>query len=69
VVCEERLLANRDPLTPKEAQELIAALTQAPDPAFTDAIIALLVAGKDRGPPRVALHRVRPPRAGMPQDR
>jgi hypothetical protein len=47
VVCEARLLANREPLTPKEAQELIAALTQAPEPAYIDTITALLLAGKD----------------------
>ena len=45
-VCEERLLANREPLTPKEAHELIEALTQAHEPAYIDAITALLLAGK-----------------------
>jgi hypothetical protein len=46
VVCEERLFANREPLTPKEGQELIRALTQAREPAYIDAITALLLAGK-----------------------
>ena len=32
---------------PQEAHELIAALTQAPEPAYIDAITALLLAGKD----------------------
>jgi hypothetical protein len=44
--CEERLLANREPLTPKEAHDLIEALTQAHEPAYIDAITALLLAGK-----------------------
>ena len=47
VVCEERLLANREPLTSVEARELIEALTQAPEPAHIDAITKLLLAGKD----------------------
>jgi hypothetical protein len=47
VVCEARLLANREPLTPAEAHELIQALTQAREPAYIDAITALLLAGKD----------------------
>jgi hypothetical protein len=47
VVCEARLLANREPLTPKEAHELRAALTQALEPAYIDALTALLLAGKD----------------------
>jgi hypothetical protein len=47
VVCEERLLAHRAPVTAKEAAELIEALTQASEPAYIDAITALLLAGKD----------------------
>ena len=45
--CEARLFANREPLGPKQAQELIAALTQAPEPAYIDALTALLLAGVD----------------------
>lgn len=47
VVCEERLLANRAPLGPREAQELIRALTGAPEPAYIEALNALLLAGTD----------------------
>jgi hypothetical protein len=47
VVCEERLLGNRAPLTPAEARELQEALTQAPEPAYIDALTALLLAGRD----------------------
>jgi hypothetical protein len=47
VVCEERLLTNREPLTAKEAHELIQVLTRAAEPAYIDAITALLLAGKD----------------------
>ena len=47
LVCEERLLGNSEPLTPKEAHELLAALTQAAEPAYIDALSALLLAGKD----------------------
>ena len=46
VVCEERLLRNRDLLTPADMRDLIQALTQAPEPAYIDAITALLLAGK-----------------------
>ncbi len=49
VVGEERLLANRDPLTPADGHELIQALTLAPEPAYIDVITALLLAGKDPG--------------------
>jgi hypothetical protein len=49
VVCEERLLSNREPLTPKQAHELIQALTEAPEPAYIDAITALLLGGTDPG--------------------
>jgi hypothetical protein len=46
VVCEARLLANRGPLTPEERTELIEALTHGHEPAYIDAITALLLAGK-----------------------
>jgi len=46
-ICEARLHANREPLTGKESRELIEALTQAPEPAYIDAITSLLLAGKD----------------------
>jgi hypothetical protein len=47
VACEERLQQNHAPLTQQEAQELIRALTQEHEPAYIDAITALLLAGKD----------------------
>src|SRR5499425_677792 len=47
VVCEERLLKNSGPLSAKDARELIAALTQAPEPAYIDTLTALLLAGVD----------------------
>ena len=47
VVCEERLLANKEPLTPKEADELVRALTDSREPAYIDTITALLLAGRD----------------------
>ena len=46
VICEERFFANRAPLTAAEAQGLIEAL-KAPEPAYIEAISALLMAGKD----------------------
>ena len=46
-VCEERLLHNREPLTPRETQDLMRALLQEPEPAYIDAITSLLLAGKD----------------------
>lgn len=62
VLCESRLLANRAPLTPREAQELIEALTEAPEPAYIDAITALLLAGKD---PRQILDTMQVAAAGL----
>ena len=47
VACEERLLANAAPLTPRDARELTLALTEAPEPAYIEALTALLLAGKD----------------------
>jgi hypothetical protein len=46
-VCEKRLLQNAAPLTPAEAQRLIQAILAEPEPAYTHAITALLLAGKD----------------------
>ena len=46
VVTEARLLDNKDPLTPSEARELIAALTEQREPGYMDAITSLLLAGK-----------------------
>lgn len=47
VVCEERLLDNREPLTPQEAESLTRALTLEDEPAYIDTLTALLLAGKD----------------------
>jgi hypothetical protein len=44
---ERRLLANEMPLTPAESDMLLYALTKAPEPAYIEAISALLLAGKD----------------------
>jgi hypothetical protein len=44
--CEERLRANAEPLTPVETEQLIHALLEDPEPAYIDAITALLLAGK-----------------------
>ena len=46
IVCEARFHASKEPLTPKEAQTLIEALTQAPEPAYIEAITTLILAGK-----------------------
>jgi hypothetical protein len=43
---ERRLLANEAPLTPAEASMLITALLRAEEPAYIEAITALLLAGK-----------------------
>ena len=51
-VGEERLLANREPLTANESKELIEALTQQREPAYIEAITRLLLAGKS---PRLML--------------
>lgn len=45
-VVEERLLANAAPLTPAESEGLIAAITDPSEPAYIEAITALLLAGK-----------------------
>lgn len=45
--CEARLLANADPLTPAEAEHLVQALVAETEPAYIDALTALLLAGKD----------------------
>jgi hypothetical protein len=45
VVCEERLLANRGPLSASAQRELIAALIDAPEPAYIDALTRLLLDG------------------------
>ncbi|MGI8926434.1 MAG: hypothetical protein ACR2HN_07275, partial [Tepidiformaceae bacterium] len=44
---ERRLLANETPLTRAEGDMLFYALTRAPEPAYIEAISALLLAGKD----------------------
>jgi len=44
---ERRLLANSAPLTPAEAETLIQAILTEREPAYIDAITALLLAGKD----------------------
>jgi hypothetical protein len=43
---ERRLLANEAPLTPAESDMLLYALTRAPEPAYIEALNALLLAGK-----------------------
>jgi hypothetical protein len=43
---ERRLLANEAPVTPAEASMLITALLRAQEPAYIEAITALLLAGK-----------------------
>jgi hypothetical protein len=43
---ERRLLANEGTLTPSETDMLLYALVKAPEPAYIDAITALLLAGK-----------------------
>jgi hypothetical protein len=43
---ERRLLANEAPLTQSESDMLLYALTKAPEPAYIEAISALLLAGK-----------------------
>jgi hypothetical protein len=47
VVCEERLLANKEPLTSGEAADLVRALTEAREPVWIEAITALLLNGRD----------------------
>jgi hypothetical protein len=44
---ERRLLANEAPLTQSEADMLFYALTRAPEPAYIEALTALLLAGKN----------------------
>src|SRR5690606_27821060 len=44
---ERRFLANEVPLTPAEGDMLVTALLQAPEPAYIEALSALLLAGKD----------------------
>ncbi len=44
---EARLLKNRERLTHPEARQLIEAITARPEPAYIEAITALLLAGKD----------------------
>jgi hypothetical protein len=44
---EERLLANKTPLTEPEVDGLIEALIRQPEPAFIRALTSLLLAGKD----------------------
>jgi hypothetical protein len=44
---ERRLLANDAPLTPAEASMLITALLRAEEPAYLEALTALLLAGKN----------------------
>jgi len=44
--CEARLCANAEPLTAGEAEQLVHAIMDAPEPAYIDAITALLLAGK-----------------------
>ncbi len=44
---ERRLLANETPLTRAESDMLFYALTRAPEPAYIEAITALLLAGKN----------------------
>lgn len=46
-VPERRLLANARPLTKKDTQQLIRALTREHEPAYIEAITSLLLAGKD----------------------
>jgi hypothetical protein len=46
-LCEERLLANAAPLAPGEAERLVHALVDEPEPAYIEAITALLLAGTD----------------------
>jgi hypothetical protein len=43
---ERRLLANESPLSPAEADMLFTALIRAPEPAYIDAISALLLGGR-----------------------
>ena len=45
--CEERLRANAEPVTAAEADRLLHAILQEPEPAYIDAITALLLAGKN----------------------
>jgi hypothetical protein len=44
---EERLLGNRAPLTPAEAERLVQAIIGEPEPAYIHEITALLLRGKD----------------------
>jgi hypothetical protein len=44
---EQRLLGNRERVMHPEAQRLIHAITQEPEPAYIEEITALLLAGKD----------------------
>src|SRR5262249_44303655 len=46
-LCEARLLRNTGRLTHPEARRLIEAITAEPEPAYLEAITALLLAGKD----------------------
>jgi len=46
-LCEARLLRNTERLTHPEARRLIEAITAEPEPAYLEAITALLLAGKD----------------------
>ncbi len=43
---EARLLANAEPLTPAETERLVDAIIREPEPAYIEAITALLLAGK-----------------------
>jgi hypothetical protein len=45
--CEERLRGNAEPLTAAEGERLVRAILDEPEPAYIDAITALLLAGKD----------------------
>jgi hypothetical protein len=45
--CEERLLQNAEPLTAAEADQLIRALLDEPEPAYIDGITTLLLAGRN----------------------
>lgn len=45
--CEDRLRTNAEPLTAAEAERLIRAMLEEPEPAYIDAITTLLLAGKN----------------------
>lgn len=59
---ERHLLDNNQPLTPDEAQQLLRAVTQEPEPAYIEALTSLLLAGKD---PKQILDTIQTASAGV----